>query len=267
MKVPTKHGFTAGLALLAFLAAPLALAADLTDIGSIDQAAVGALPAFASANRQLAQYKADLDRQFQAQIKKVHSQADQQRIVQSFQQKLLERQRRVMGPLFARAQTAIASISSSKNLSVVVDRRIVIYGGQDITRPVIDLLQSPGQVVAPVSTPPPSEVGYVDQNALDQIPKLKAATDEFNKYDTEQKASAQQQLAKAKNDSERQNILKAYQSAMTAKRDQLLKPLGDQTKSVIADIAKKKNLILVVDRGDLIYGGTDITSDVQNALK
>jgi len=267
MKSKTKHLATAAFAAFTLVAAPLALAADLTDIGSIDQAAIGNLPRFIDANRQLAQYKSDLDRPFQSQIKSAHSQAAQQKIVAAFQQKLLARQRVVMGPLFQRAQTAIASVSSSKNLSVVADRRIMIYGGQEITKAVVDLLQSPGDIVAPVSTPPPSEVGYVDQNALDQIQKLKSATDEFNKFDTEQKALAQQQMSKAKTDADRQAVLKAYQKAMTDKRDQLLKPLGDQTKSIIADVAKKKNLILVIDRGDLIYGGTDITPDVQNAFK
>jgi Skp family chaperone for outer membrane proteins len=32
-------------------------------------------------------------------------------------------------------------------------------------------------------------------------------------------------------------------------------------------VAAQKKLILVVDRSDVIYGGTDITPDVQNALK
>ena len=50
------------------------------------------------------------------------------------------------------------------------------------------------------------------------------------------------------------------------KQDQLLKPLVDQTKAATADVARKKKLLLVVDRADVIYGGTDITSDVQNEL-
>jgi hypothetical protein len=35
----------------------------------------------------------------------------------------------------------------------------------------------------------------------------------------------------------------------------------------MAKVAAQKHLILVVDRSDVIYGGADITSDVQNALK
>lgn len=262
-----KHLATAAFAVFALVGAPLALAADLTDVGSIDQSAIASMPAFQAANRELGQYKAQLDKQFTAQMKGAHSQADQQRIVASFQQKFSDKQRQVLGPLFARAQTAIASVSSSKNLSVVVDKRIVIFGGQDITRNVIDLMRSPGAVVPPVSTPPPSEIGYVDQNTLDQIPKLKSASEDFAKYDLAQKQAAQAKMAKAKTDAERQAIFNDYNKTVGAKRDEQLKPLVDQTKSVIADTAKKKNLILVVDKGDIIYGGTDITSDVQSALK
>lgn len=266
MKVPAKNLLTAAFAVFVLVAAPLALAADLTDIGAIDQAAIGNMPRFVAANNQLAQYKAGLDRQFASAIKG-RSQSEQQRIAGQFQQKLLDRQRAVMGPLFARAQTAIASVSSSKNLSVVVDKRIVIFGGQDITKNVMDLLNSPGAIVPPVSTPPPSEVGYVDQTAIDQIPKLKTASEDFAKYDNDQKLQARAAMAKAKTDADRKAIFDNYNKTVGAQRDKVLKPLVDQTQSVIADVAKKKNLILVIDKGDLIYGGTDITSDVQNALK
>jgi len=255
------------LALAAVICAPLALAADLSDVGFIDQAAIGSLPRFVAANRDLANYKAGLDRQFQALMRKARSQPEQQKIIVEFQQKMAQRQRAVLAPLFVRAQTAIASVSSSRSLSVVVDRRIVIYGGQDITRSVTDLLQSPGDIVPPVSTPPPSEIGFVDQTQIDSLPKFKAASDQFNKFADDQKLQAQQKLAKTRTAGDRQQILRDYQKAVGDKQDELLKPLVDQTKSVIANVAGKKNLILVIDRGDLVYGGTDITADVQNALK
>ena len=46
---------------------------------------------------------------------------------------MADKQRQLFGPLFGRAQVAIASVASSKNLTVVVDKRIVVFGGQDIT--------------------------------------------------------------------------------------------------------------------------------------
>ena len=61
-------------------------------------------------------------------------------------------------------------------------------------------------------------------------------------------------------------MLSDYTKSIADKQDQLLKPLVDQTRSATANVARKKNLLLIVDRADVIYGGTDITGDVQNAL-
>ena len=45
-----------------------------------------------------------------------------------------------------------------------------------------------------------------------------------------------------------------------------IQPLVDATKTATADVARKKNLILVVDRADVLSGGMDITADVQSEL-
>lgn len=255
-------------ATLTFLAAPLAIAADLTDVGYIDQAAIGSLPQFQKANAQIAQYKTQLDPQFAAAMKGAKSSADQQRVQSEFQQKFVDKQRAVLGPLFARAQAAIAQVSSNRRLSVIVDKRIVVYGGQDITKDVIDLVDGPGPVVPPVATPGPSDIGYVDQTQIDQIPKIKSANDDFDKWANDQRTQALKQMQSAKNDAKKeQQIFQDYQKTLTAQQDKVLKPLVDQTREVMAKVAGQKHLILVVDRSDVIYGGTDITKDVQDALK
>ena len=247
--------------------APATLAADVTDIGFVDQGALSNISSFTSANRQLAGYKTELDRQFAHRMKGVHDANIQARIAQEFQNKLAERQRQLFGPLFQRAQVAIASVASSKNLSVVVDKRIMIYGGQDVTSNVIELLSGPGDPIPPVNTPPPSSVGFVDQAQIDAIPKLKAANDDFQKYQADEQAQAQTKLKAAKNDTDRRAVLSDYQAALKDKQDKEIKPLVDQTRDAIASVAKKRGLLLVIDRNNLIYGGTDITSDVTSALK
>jgi len=260
--------FFAASLLTVALAAPMALGADITDVGYIDQAAVGTLPQFQQANRQVAQYKSQLDSQFAAQMKGARNDADRQRIAGEFQQRFLNKQREVLGPLFGRAQAAIAQVSSSKHLGVIVDKRIVVFGGQDITRNVIDLVNGPGAVVPPVATPPPSDVGFVDQSQIDQIPKIKSANDNFLKYASDQRANALKQMQAAKNNPQQQQaIFQNYQKSLSSQQDKMLKPLVDQTRSAMAKVAQQKRLILVVDRSDVIYGGTDITQDVQNALK
>jgi len=269
MHATTRRLLTAGaaLALAGPLCAPATLAADVIDIGFVDQAALSNVRSFTDANRQLAAFKSDLDRQFAQRMRAVHDQGSQARIAQEFQNKLATRQRELFGPLFARAQVAIASVASSKNLSVIVDKRIVIVGGKDVTGNVIALLSGPGEPIPPVSSPPPSSVGFVDQAQIDQVPKLKSANEDFQKYQASQQQAAQAKIKSAKNDADRQAVLKDYQAALADKNKQSIAPLVDKTRDVIADVAKKKKLLLVIDRSNLIYGGTDITNDVTSALK
>lgn len=259
------HTFVATAALAAIVA-PGAIAADLTDVGFMDQAAVGSLPAFASANAQLAQYRSQVTSQYEAAMKSAKSDADRQRIQLEFQQKFADKQRELVGPIFTRAQMAIASVAGSKKLSVIVDKRIVVYGGQDVTKDVISAITSNSAVPQPQSSPPPSAIGFVDQSALDSLPKLKSASDEMAKFASDQRTAYAAKMKDAKTDADRQQVIKDYNKTLQDKQDQLLKPLVDQTKSATADAAKKHDVLLVVDRADVIFGGTDITKDVQDAL-
>jgi len=129
------------------------------------------------------------------------------------------------------------------------------------------LLSGVGDPVPPVSTPPPSTVGYVDQSQLDKVPKLKSANDDFMKFQQDENAQVAAKFRNVKTDAERTSILKDAQKAVADKQKALIDPVVDQTRRVVADIAKKKGLVLVIDKGSLIYGGTDITADVQSALK
>jgi len=250
----------------ACIALPASGATDVTDIGALDQSAIAALPAFQAANKQLSDFGGSLQRQYQRRGAHA-SQAQQQKLVAEFQSRMAAKQRQVLAPLLQRAQVAVASVASSKNLSVVVDRRIVVYGGTDITGNVRDLLTGVGDPVPPVSTPPPSKVGYVDQAAIDQTPKVKAATDDFLKFKADQDKIFTQKLKDAKTDADRDAVLKDYRKTLDDRQNTTLKPVIDSTRAAIADIAKGKGLILVIDRGNIVFGGMDITNDVTAKLK
>lgn len=250
----------------ALIAAPAVLAADVADIGYIDQAALSSLPVFQQANRSLQQYGQGLQRQYVGRAKHA-SQAEGQRLSSEFQSKIADKQRQVLGPLFRKAQVAIASIASSRNLSVVIDKRIIVFGGTDITNSVRDLLGGVGDPVPPVNTPPPSTVGYVDQQQIDNVPSIKSATADFGKFEADTRKATQPKIQAAKTDADRQQILKDYQKTITDRQEQTLKPLVDKTRNAMSDVAKKRGLALVIDKGNIIYGGTDITSDVTSELK
>jgi outer membrane protein len=256
----------AGAVSLAMWAGRGAIAADLTDVGYIDQADLANLPVFVAANRQLSGYKAQLDSRYNVQIKRARTDADKQQVTLQFQQELSDKQREIAGPLFQRAQLAIAAVSASRSLSIVVDKRVVIYGGQDITKDVEAVFISPQAIQPPAATPPPSAIGYVDQTALDGVPKVQTANNTMQQFETTQRQVYSARIAQTRNPSERQRLLQEYNKMISDKQDQLLKPLVDQTRSATSDVARKKNLLLVIDKADVIYGGTDITTDVQNDL-
>ncbi len=255
----------ATLAVTAFIA-PAAIAADLTDVGYLDQAQLGSLPVFVHANAELAQYQAQLQQQYKSQFNAAKTDADKQRIAMQYQQAMTDKQNELIGPVYARAQMAIANVADQKKLSIVVDKRIVVYGGQDITKDVIALVTSSKAIAPPQAAPPTSEIGFVDQTALDTAQKVKDAADQLTKYQQQEQKIYADKLKDAKTDVGKQQIIADYNKTMQTKRDQLLTPLVNQTKAVTARIAKSKNLLLVIDRADVVFGGTDITQDVQNAL-
>lgn len=263
-----RRALIAGAAVMALALAltPQVLATDVADIGIVDQAAIGNLSQFQDAKNQLTRIQAQLQSQFQAAIKG-KSQADQQRISQDFQSRLAAQQHQIFDPLLGRANAAIAQVAANKGLSVVVDKQIVIFGGLDITKDVTDLLNSPGQVVPPVNTPPPSEIGYIDRSQIDALPKMKAASDQFVQFQNQLRSQLSQQVNSKTPADQRQKILSQYQSQMTDERNKVLQPLVDQTDKAISSVAKGKGLLLVVNSENRVYGGTDVTADVVKALQ
>ncbi|HEV3157680.1 MAG TPA: OmpH family outer membrane protein [Candidatus Baltobacteraceae bacterium] len=246
---------------------PAGLASDVTGIGYVDEAALAQLASFQAANRQFEAYQTQVQQRFAGQMRAAKTANEQQAITDETRNALKDEQTRLFAPLFEHVQTAVASAASSRNLSVVLDKRIVIYGGIDLTKDVADLLTDLAAPVPPATKPSPSNVGFVDQTQIDAIPKLKAASDAYAKFEDEQTKAIQVKMRSAKTDAERRTIFESLQKVLTGKRSSLIDPLVDRTKSAIGTIAQKKDLVLVVDRSTLLYGGTDVTNDVVSALQ
>lgn len=255
----------AGFGAFVLALTPQALAVDITDIGFVDQSALGSLKPFQDAQTQFGQVRAQFNAQFQSAIKG-KSAADQQKIYSDFNQRVASKQQEIFGPLLSRAQVAIASVAANKGLSVVVDRQIIIFGGQDITKDVVALFNTTGPIVPPVNTPPPGEVGYVDQAQLDALPNVKKANDAFLQARQNLGAQLNQQMNGKSADQKRQ-LVAQFNQQLQAEQKKDLQPIIDASQKAIAAIARRKNLTLVVDAADRVYGGTDVTADVVSALK
>ena len=242
-------------------------ATDLTGIGYVDQAQINATPEFRDVQNQLAAYKQQLDADFENQVRSTKGDDAQHALADQFSQRYAAKQHELVDPLVSRAQAAVAAIAQNLNLSVVVDRRIIIVGGLDITSDVVAQFHAQTASKTPNASSPPSAIGYVDQQTIDALPKVKAANTSYVTFQQKQHNDVQKALAAAKTDAARNAIVAQAQDQDAQQQEHLIDPIVDKTRSVMASIAKARHLALVVDKAAIIYGGTDVTSDVQSSLQ
>ena len=131
---------------------------------------------------------------------------------------------------------------------------------------LISAVRSAAAVPPPAASPPPSAIGFVDQSALANSNDVKSASSQLQQFQTAQQPIYAKRFKDATNDVAKQQVMADYNKAISDEQNKLLKPLIDQTKNATASVARSKNLLLVIDRADVVFGGTDITQDVQNAL-
>jgi outer membrane protein len=251
---------------LATLCVPQVGATELTSVGYLDQGAIEATAPFHDAQAQLAQEKAGLDSAYRQAMHGVSGQAEQREIAQRFSARFAQRQAELLGPLYSRARAIIAEIAAKRALSVVVDRRIIIVGGLDITPEVLTRLGSMQPVSRQAPVLPPSSVGFVDQNQINTIDRVKRANTQFVDAQKSIESDAATRLKAAKSDTERNSVTDHVQQAEAAKQHDIIDPIVAQVNAAIAGAANQRGLILVVDKDSIMIGGTDVTADVVKAL-
>lgn len=117
------------------------------------------------------------------------------------------------------------------------------------------------------SAAPKSNIGVVDQRevitnnsslALNYQQKMKDTADQMQKdFDAKSQGMS---------DADKEKLFEDMQQQFNDKRTNIEKDMEDQVTGAVKEVASKKGLTLVVDKNAVIYGGTDITKDVSDAL-
>ena len=94
--------------------------------------------------------------------------------------------------------------------------------------------------------------------AMDYQQKLKSTADEMQK-DFDAKSAGM-------SDAEKEKLFNDMQQQFNQKRTSIEKDMEDQVTSAVKSVASQKGLSLVVDKSAVLYGGTDITKEVTDAL-
>lgn len=114
---------------------------------------------------------------------------------------------------------------------------------------------------------PTSDIGVVDQRevisnngtmAMNYQQKLKETAEEMQKdFDAKSQGMS---------DADKEKLFADMQQQFNQKRTAIEKDMDDQVTGAVKSVASKKGLSLVVDKSAVIYGGTDITKEVTDAL-
>lgn len=97
-------------------------------------------PGLEAANAQMQKEVETAQQDFEAKSAEMN---DQQKAeyYQQTQQRLAQKQADLIDPLSKQVEATVKTVAESKGLSVVIDKGVVVYGGQDITQDVIKKLK------------------------------------------------------------------------------------------------------------------------------
>lgn len=114
---------------------------------------------------------------------------------------------------------------------------------------------------------PASDIGVVDQQevlknnqmvAMEYQKKLQETANQTKKdFDTK---------AEGLSDEEKEKLYADMSQEFNEKRVAIEKDMKDRIEGVVKSVASKKGLSLVVEKSAVIYGGTDITKEVSDAM-
>ena len=114
-----------------------ASAAPSSHIGVVDTSKVFAPDneAIVNAQKELQTASQDMQKQFEEQSANM-SDEEKAQLFQKMQGDMADKQEQIQKGLKDKLEEAVGSVASTKGLSLVVDKNVVLYGGQDITEQV-----------------------------------------------------------------------------------------------------------------------------------
>ena len=126
---------------IAFAAATAPKASTGDVIGVIDsQAIVSKHPKFEDAMKQLQQVMRDKENEARTAVEKEPDQAKKAQIMQTKRMEAAREEQRLMEPIYKDCQEAVRVIAKQRNVTIVLEKSSVYFGGEDITDYVVQQL-------------------------------------------------------------------------------------------------------------------------------
>ena len=167
-----------------------------------------------------------------------------------------------MEPLQQRQEAAILKISRDHKLTVMLDKRIVVYGVADYTDEVKKLFQSKEEIkVGDEVDTSKSPIGYFDQDVVRSLKVFQLVSAQVQRKQIE----LMKKLEEAKNKvtpAELQVLQNNARGELEAYQEQVMTELFSKVNDSVKEVAEGQGLALVLDKQHVLQGGRNMTSEV-----
>lgn len=110
-------------------------------------------------------------------------------------------------------------------------------------------------------------IAYVDIVEVYEIhPEKKEAEQKLGKMAQEMESSLKEQSGEL-SEEKQQEILQDYQQELSAQEEEMIQSILDNINSIIEKVAQDKEVKVVMEKQNIIYGGYDLTGAVKSYVK
>ncbi|MDR3322347.1 MAG: OmpH family outer membrane protein [Synergistaceae bacterium] len=112
------------------------------------------------------------------------------------------------------------------------------------------------------------KVGGIDpQKVLFQHPKYEQTLEQIRSIANKKQDEAKEKIDKESDNAKKAEIFQNMRKEIAAEEQKLMQPLFSDIDQAVREVARKKQVTVVVDKTALFYGGVDITDDVVQELR
>lgn len=248
--------------------------APVKKVASIDESEIYQMEMFTKANEELDKWADETSKKYQEEVKD-KSDEEKAKKFQEFQAELEIKTNETLNPLKEKARAAVATAAKNKGATVVLDKKIIVYGVPDITEDAKTLLTSGGDITYPEETEEElkkAPIGYFDQTIVRNLKVFKEAEMELFQERNAMLQKMREELQKAEKEgnqpspAEIQAMQKAIEARLESLQQQKLTPLLKAVNDSVEEVAKAEGLSLVLDTQHVMYGGRNLTELVVDSF-
>ncbi|MFH1454162.1 MAG: OmpH family outer membrane protein [Armatimonadota bacterium] len=230
-------------------------------VGCVDQDKIFASEKFAGALKQYETFAKEVYDLYNKKAKDL-SKAKQSELLITYQQQLEQKRAVLLNPLKERVEAAIEVVAGKSGMSVVVDKKISVYGIKDITDDVIKMVGSEKELkLSSLPAKFNSPVGYFDQEVIRRLKAFRDADEKLAAYYKGLQGQIEAQIKKL-GSKEREKLTRQYEMDFYKKRAEIYSPVNDTVIKVVEQISKNKGLSLILSKNSIMFGGVNVTEEV-----